>query len=65
MQGARCTPVRAGPLTTVAARCTHERRANFDIYLPEWLARCSKHDCGTLYVAGLVFAAWRRLRAAR
>ena len=28
------------PLTPIAARYTDDRRANFDIYLPEWLARC-------------------------
>ena len=27
------------PLTDVMARYTTERKANFDIYLPEWLAR--------------------------
>jgi hypothetical protein len=27
------------PLTAVAARYTEDRRANFDIYLPRWLAR--------------------------
>jgi hypothetical protein len=27
------------PLTAVAARYTDDRHANFDIYLPEWLAR--------------------------
>jgi polyferredoxin len=27
------------PLTAVAARYTDDRRPNFDIYLPEWLAR--------------------------
>ena len=32
----------ACPLTAVAARYTDERRANFDIYLPEWLARYNK-----------------------
>lgn len=27
------------PLTGIAARYTNDRRDNFDIYLPEWLAR--------------------------
>jgi hypothetical protein len=27
------------PLTDVMAKYTSDRRANFDIYLPEWLAR--------------------------
>ncbi len=49
------------PLTAVAARYTEERRANFDIYLPEWLARHNKRIFGTLYGAGLllVLARWR------
>jgi len=44
------------PLTAVAARHTEDRRANFDIYLPEWLARYNKQIFGPLYVAAVVFA---------
>ncbi|MEQ1519629.1 MAG: hypothetical protein ABL931_24405 [Usitatibacteraceae bacterium] len=44
------------PLTGIAARFTEDRRDNFDIYLPEWLARHNKLIFGWLYVAGLVFA---------
>jgi hypothetical protein len=43
------------PLTAVAARYTCDRRENFDIYLPLWLARYNKHVFGTLYVAGIVY----------
>jgi hypothetical protein len=32
----------ACPLTAIAAHYTEDRRANFDIYLPEWLARYNK-----------------------
>lgn len=46
------------PLTGVAARYTSDRRDNFDIYLPEWLARYNKAIFGTLYVLGLVFLGW-------
>lgn len=42
------------PLTPIAARYTEDRRANFDIYLPEWLARYNKQIFGPLYVAGVV-----------
>jgi hypothetical protein len=42
------------PLTGVAARYTDDRRDNFDIYLPEWLARHNKTIFGTLYVAGVL-----------
>jgi uncharacterized membrane protein len=50
------------PLTDVAARYTDDRRDNFDIYLPEWLARHNKLVFGLLYVAGILFtiARWRR-----
>ncbi len=49
------------PLTGVAARYTQDRRDNFDIFLPEWLARHNKLIFGALYVAGALFtlARWR------
>lgn len=43
------------PLTSIAGRYTDDRRANFDIYLPEWLARYNKEIFGTLYVAGVAY----------
>jgi hypothetical protein len=48
------------PLTDVAARYTDDRSANFDIFLPHWLAQNNKLVFGTLYVVGLVYgvAAW-------
>jgi hypothetical protein len=48
------------PLTAVAARYTDDRRANFDIFLPEWLARHNQAIFGTLYVAGsaIALACW-------
>jgi hypothetical protein len=45
------------PLTPLAARYTDDRRANFDIFLPEWLARHNKTIFGALYVAGVVHLA--------
>jgi hypothetical protein len=48
------------PLTDVAARYTDDRRDNFDIYLPLWLARHNKVLFGFLYVAGVLFTAARR-----
>src|SRR5512147_779247 len=50
------------PLTNVAARYTEERRDNFDIYLPLWLARHNKTIFGSLYAAALIFtlARWQR-----
>lgn len=49
------------PLTAVAARFTEDRRDNFDIYLPLWLARYNKVIFGWLFVAGALFtlALWR------
>jgi hypothetical protein len=52
------------PLTAVAARYTTDRRPNFDIYLPEWLARYNKQIFGTLLVLGLLYA-WLRWSEAR
>ncbi|PWJ87775.1 MULTISPECIES: hypothetical protein [unclassified Mesorhizobium] len=53
------------PLTSVAARYTDERRDNFDIYLPEWLARHNKLIFGTLYVAGIAATLARWSNASR
>lgn len=47
------------PLTDVAARFTDDRRENFDIYLPVWLARHNKVLFGFLYVVGIVFTVTR------
>jgi hypothetical protein len=52
------------PLTSIAARYTADRRANFDIYLPEWLAKHNKSIFGTLYFAGIVFALAHWMRTA-
>jgi hypothetical protein len=48
------------PLTDLAASHTEQRKANFDIYLPLWLARSNKTIFGTLFVAGglFVLARW-------
>ena len=50
VNGLRC------PLTSIAARHTEDRRENFDIYLPLWLATYNKQIFGVLFVAGLFFA---------
>ena len=48
------------PLTDLASRYTDERRDNFDIYLPLWLARNNKAIFGTLFVLSdlYVLARW-------
>jgi hypothetical protein len=52
--GLRCS------LTSLAARHADDRRNNFDIYLPEWLARHNQLIFGALYGAGiaLTLARW-------
>ena len=48
------------PLTAVAARYTTDRRDNFDIYLPQWLARYNKLIFGSIYLFGVAvfFGRW-------
>lgn len=41
------------PLTAVAAQYTTDRRDNFDIYLPQWLARYNKLIFGSIYLFGV------------
>ena len=47
--GLRC------PLTGVAAKYTNDRRDNFDLYLPVWVARHNKLIFGLLFVGGTLF----------
>ena len=47
------------PLTDVAAKYTNDRRANFDIYLPLWVARYNKEIFGSLFIAGVLFTLLR------
>ena len=49
------------PLTDWAARYTEDREANFDIYLPNWLARNNKAIFGTLFVVNELIVLWRWL----
>lgn len=42
------------PLTPIAMKYTSDRRENFDIYLPEWLAKHNKLIFSTIFVAGLI-----------
>lgn len=47
------------PLTGLAARITSDRADNFDIYLPNWIARHNKLIFGTLFVVNELFVLWR------
>ena len=51
--GGRC------PLTDWAARFTSDRSANFDIYLPIWLAQYNKAIFGTLFAINTAIVLWR------
>lgn len=42
------------PLTDLAGKYTADRRPNFDIYLPNWLAEHNKVIFGTFFVVGEV-----------
>ena len=48
------------PLTDVAARYTEQREANFDIYLPQWLAKYNKAIFTPLYLLGAAYSALLR-----
>lgn len=47
------------PLGGIAGRYTEDRTANFDIYLPTWLAGRTKSIFGPLFGAGILFTAIR------
>jgi hypothetical protein len=53
------------PLTDLAGRYTEERKENFDIYLPLWLARRNKAIFGTLFAAGELFVLGQWLMSGR
>lgn len=64
VNGGRC------PLSGLARQFTANSADNFDIYLPDWLARHNKGIFGTLFIAGelVVLRYWlkeRRVRSSR
>jgi len=54
------------PLTNLAARFTTDRADNFDIFLPNWLARNNKLIFGLIFVVGelVVLGCWSREKLA-
>ena len=50
------------PLTLLARKYSDSTRENFDIYLPEWLARHNKIIFSTLFGIGLVLVLIRTLQ---
>ena len=47
------------PLTNIAERYTDDRRPNFDIYLPLWLAKYNKTIYTAIFGAALVIFLYR------
>ncbi len=47
------------PLTVWARNYSDSQKDNFDIYLPEWLAKYNKLIFTTVFVLGLVLMLWR------
>lgn len=54
--GGRC------PLTLIARNYSDSDRDNFDIFLPNWLARYNKLIFTSLYVFGLLLVGYRLLQ---
>lgn len=49
------------PLTILARNYSGSDRDNFDIFLPNWLARYNKVIFSTVYVVGLIVVGYRLL----
>jgi len=47
------------PLTVLARRCSSSKKENFDIYLPNWLAKNNKPIFGILFCIGFVLMLYR------
>ena len=47
------------PLTRVARRYTSDQSENFDIFLPEWLAKHNKLIFGSLFAIAELFLLWQ------
>jgi hypothetical protein len=48
------------PLTDIMARYTPDRQANFDIYLPEWLAKHNIRIFSVLIAIEMIVVVFRR-----
>jgi hypothetical protein len=49
------------PLTVVAKRYSNSTKDNFDIFLPNWLAKYNKTIFTSLYIVGLLLMLYREL----
>jgi hypothetical protein len=48
------------PLTPLASRYTDDKNDNFDIFLPNWLARYNKIIFTSIFLLGLIIILYRR-----
>lgn len=51
------------PLTLIARKYSDSTQDNFDIYLPNWLARHNKTIFTTLFLLGLLLVCYRMMTA--
>jgi hypothetical protein len=49
------------PLTVLARKYSHSTKHNFDIYLPNWLARYNKQIFTSIFLVGLISVILRLL----
>jgi len=47
------------PLTSLARKYTNNHSANFDIFLPEWLAKNNKIMFTSIFLVGICLVLWR------
>lgn len=50
------------PLTGMAARFTNNQAENFDIYVPNWVARHNKAIFGALFVINELIVLWYKMK---
>lgn len=50
------------PLTVIARKYSNSAKPNFDIYLPEWLAKYNKHIYTVIFSVSLVILIFRIAR---
>ena len=53
---------RTCPLTPLAMKYTEDKKDNFDIYLPNKLAKYNKHIFWTIFVLGLALVIYNRIK---
>jgi hypothetical protein len=51
------------PVTLVARKYSHSQKANFDIYLPNWLARYNKEIYSIIVLSAIIVLIFRLISA--